>query len=118
VRPLQQRLAQEGCSIVLNGFGARSEIEAQRRELEETHGVRALYHDADWRIRAKSASSWKPPPSVRRRRYSRQQCGGAALRAGATSVPVAVGIASIAAINVSSAFHTYSTARGGMPLDA
>ena len=41
------RLAEEGCNIVLNGFGARSEIEAQRRELEDTHGVRVLYHDAD-----------------------------------------------------------------------
>jgi len=41
------RLAEEGCNIVLNGFGARSEIEAQRRELEETHGVQVVYHDAD-----------------------------------------------------------------------
>ena len=38
------RLAADGCNIVLNGFGARSEIEAQRRELEEAHGVRVLYH--------------------------------------------------------------------------
>jgi len=41
------RLAAGGCNIVMNGFGARSEIEAQRRELEDEHGVRVLYHDAD-----------------------------------------------------------------------
>jgi 3-hydroxybutyrate dehydrogenase len=42
-----ERLAAEGCNLVLNGFGARSEIDAQRNELEEAHGVRVLYHDAD-----------------------------------------------------------------------
>jgi hypothetical protein len=41
------RLAADGCNIMLNGFGARSEIEVQRRELAEAHGVRVLYHGAD-----------------------------------------------------------------------
>jgi 3-hydroxybutyrate dehydrogenase len=41
------RLSAEGCNIVLNGFGDLDEIEAQRRELEKTHGVRVLYHAAD-----------------------------------------------------------------------
>jgi 3-hydroxybutyrate dehydrogenase len=41
------RLAAEGCNIVLNGFGDLDAIEARRRELEKTHGVRALYHSAD-----------------------------------------------------------------------
>ena len=41
------RLAAEGCHIVLNGLGDVGRIEAQRRELEGTHGVRVVYHGAD-----------------------------------------------------------------------
>ena len=41
------RLAQEGCNIVLNGFGHGEAIEVQRSELEKAHGVRVLYHGAD-----------------------------------------------------------------------
>jgi 3-hydroxybutyrate dehydrogenase len=41
------RLAAEGCNIVLNGFGDLDAIEAQRRVLEKTHGVRVLYQGAD-----------------------------------------------------------------------
>ena len=41
------RLAAEGCNIVLNGFGEAGEIERKRRQLEDGHGVRALYHGAD-----------------------------------------------------------------------
>jgi 3-hydroxybutyrate dehydrogenase len=42
-----ERLAAEGCDIVLNGLGEPDEIEARRRHLEETHGIRALHHGAD-----------------------------------------------------------------------
>jgi len=41
------RLAQEGCNIVLTGFGDPDAIELQRRELEKSHGVHALYRHAD-----------------------------------------------------------------------
>lgn len=44
---MAERLATEGCHIVLNGFGDAAEIEAKRRRLEEDHGVRALHHGAD-----------------------------------------------------------------------
>jgi 3-hydroxybutyrate dehydrogenase len=44
---IAERLAAEGCNIVLNGFGARTEIEAQRRALADEHGVEVIYHDAD-----------------------------------------------------------------------
>src|SRR4051812_35656587 len=44
---MAQRLAAEGCHIVLNGFGDPAEIEAKRRRLEESDGVRALHHGAD-----------------------------------------------------------------------
>lgn len=41
------RLAAEGCHVVLNGFGDPAEIEAKRRHLEDSHGVRVLHHGAD-----------------------------------------------------------------------
>jgi len=44
---MAERLAAEGCHVVLNGFGDPSEIEAKRRHLEGSHGVRALHHGAD-----------------------------------------------------------------------
>jgi 3-hydroxybutyrate dehydrogenase len=46
-RAIAERLAGEGCNIVLNGFGEAGEIEAQRRALEADHGVAALHHGAD-----------------------------------------------------------------------
>ena len=44
---MAERLAAEGCHVVLNGFGDPAEIEAKRRQLEDSHGVRALHHGAD-----------------------------------------------------------------------
>ena len=44
---MAQRLAAEGCNIVMNGFGDPAAIEGRRRRLEEEHGVRALHHGAD-----------------------------------------------------------------------
>lgn len=44
---MAERLAAEGCHVVLNGFGDPAEIEAKRRRLEDCHGVRALHHGAD-----------------------------------------------------------------------
>lgn len=44
---LAERLAAEGCNIVLNGFGEQAVIEASRRKLETRHGVRAIHHRAD-----------------------------------------------------------------------
>ena len=43
---MAERLAAEGCNIVMNGFGAKDEIESRRRKLESA-GVRALHHGAD-----------------------------------------------------------------------
>lgn len=40
-------LAAQGCHIMLNGFGDRDEIEAQRKALEQEHGIKAFYHNAD-----------------------------------------------------------------------
>ena len=40
-------LAGAGCNVVLNGFGDKDQIEADRTAIEEKYGVKALYHDAD-----------------------------------------------------------------------
>jgi 3-hydroxybutyrate dehydrogenase len=40
-------LAAEGASIVLNGFGDPAEVERTRASLSATHGVDAVYSDAD-----------------------------------------------------------------------
>jgi hypothetical protein len=44
---MAERLAAEGCNIVLNGFGDAREIERKRRQLEDGRGVRELHHGAD-----------------------------------------------------------------------
>lgn len=44
---LAERLAAEGCNLVLNGFGDADEIESRRRKLEKNHDVRVLHHAAD-----------------------------------------------------------------------
>src|SRR5262245_49021678 len=42
-------LAGEGCSVVMNGLGARDEIERERAAIERDFAVAAIYHDADLR---------------------------------------------------------------------
>lgn len=44
---MAERLAAEGCHIVLNGFGEPAEIEIKRQHLEDRAGVRVLHHGAD-----------------------------------------------------------------------
>jgi 3-hydroxybutyrate dehydrogenase len=44
-----RRFAAAGCNIVLNGFDSVSDIDAIRRELEQQHNVRSIYHAADLR---------------------------------------------------------------------
>jgi len=44
---MAERLAAEGCNIVMNGFGEKDEIESRRGKLESAHGVRAIHHGAD-----------------------------------------------------------------------
>lgn len=44
---MAERLAAQGCHVVLNGFGDAAEIERKRRHLEDGHGVRVLHHGAD-----------------------------------------------------------------------
>lgn len=44
---MAQRLAAEGCNIVMNGFGDPAEIEDRRSVLEKDHRIHALHHGAD-----------------------------------------------------------------------
>jgi len=44
---IARALAAEGASLMINGFGNEAEIEAIRRELEESSGAQALYDSAD-----------------------------------------------------------------------
>lgn len=44
---MAERLAAQGCDIVMSGLGDPAEIESRRRGLEEVHRVRALHHGAD-----------------------------------------------------------------------
>ncbi len=46
-KAIAERFATNGCNIVLNGFGDAGAIEAQRVELEKTHGIKAGYSAAD-----------------------------------------------------------------------
>jgi 3-hydroxybutyrate dehydrogenase len=107
------RLAADGCNIVLNGFGARSEIEAQRRELEEAHGVRVLYHGADMAQPAEIAELMEA--AIEAFGSVNILINNAVVRhfAPVHEFPVAVWDRSIA-VNVSSAFHTIRLALPGM----
>ncbi len=40
-------LAKEGSDIVINGFGKPEDIEKERKELEDSYGVKCIYHGAD-----------------------------------------------------------------------
>ena len=44
---LATKLAENGCNILINGFGDQDVIEKQRKELESDHGVKVVYHGAD-----------------------------------------------------------------------
>ena len=42
-----KRFAAAGCNIVINGFGDQNEIDAARAAIEQKHGVRTIYCNAD-----------------------------------------------------------------------
>ena len=46
-KAIADRLAQEGCNVVLNGFGNADEIKALQGEMEKEHGVQIGYSGAD-----------------------------------------------------------------------
>lgn len=44
---IAEAFAQDGMNVMLNGFGDKDEIEANRARLEKEHGVKVLYNGAD-----------------------------------------------------------------------
>ena len=46
-KAIAQALTAAGCNVMLNGFGEPAEIEALRKELASSHGIKAAYHGAD-----------------------------------------------------------------------
>jgi 3-hydroxybutyrate dehydrogenase len=46
-KAVAEAFAAEGCTVMLNGFGDRAAIEAQRAELAQKSGVSVAYHGAD-----------------------------------------------------------------------
>ena len=79
---MAERLAAEGCNIVMNGFGETGEIESRRRKLESAHGVRAIHHGADVaERRADRRPRRDGAQDVRRGRRADQQRRGALLLA-------------------------------------
>jgi 3-hydroxybutyrate dehydrogenase len=44
---IARALAKEGADVVINGFGDKAAIEAERAKIEKEFGVRALYNGAD-----------------------------------------------------------------------
>ena len=46
-KAIADRLAQEGCNVVLNGFGDADEIKALQAEMGKEHGVQIGYSGAD-----------------------------------------------------------------------
>lgn len=44
---IARALAEQGCSVMLNGLGEHHQIEQARAELETTYGVRVMHHGAN-----------------------------------------------------------------------
>ncbi len=63
---MAERLAAQGCDIVLNGFGDADEIERKRLHLANAHGVAHCTMPPISLSRARSPDSWRPrsEPSV------------------------------------------------------
>ena len=101
---IARAFAQAGMHVMLNGFGDRAEVDATRRDLEETFGIKTAYSDADVS---------KPDDIMRMIEGARQAFGNVDVlvnNAGIQHVeaietfPIAKWDA-IIAINLSSAFH-------------
>ena len=105
-------LARQGASIVLNGFGDASEIEALRAGLQSEHGVQVRFHGADLA---------QPEQIESMMRNAREEFGAVDIlvnNAGIQHVapieefPVAKWNA-VLAINLSASFHTRASRLAG-----
>ena len=112
-KAIAERLAGDGANVILNGFGDRDEIEANRDALAKSAGVKVGYSDADLT---------KPDAIEALMTYADETFGGADVlvnNAGVQHVspiedfPVAKWDF-IIALNLTAAFHTIRLAMPGM----
>ena len=108
-----RRLAQAGCCIVLNGIDDSRDVQPVRDEIEQAHGVRALYCTADLR---------RPADIETMMRAATAAMGGIDILINNAVVRHTAPIESFGAaewdeglaVNVSAAFHTIRLAVPGM----
>jgi 3-hydroxybutyrate dehydrogenase len=110
---IARALAQEGASVVINGFGDKSEIETARAAIEREFGVKALYSAADMT---------KPAEIADMIRTAEKTFGGVDILVNNAGIQYVAPIEefpiekwdAIIGINLSSAFHTIRAAVPGM----
>lgn len=65
-----EAFAQEGCNVVMNGFGDEQEIRNHVTRIKDTYGVGAIYNAADMtqpaQIRGMVQGAWRAAPASRR----------------------------------------------------
>ena len=61
---IARALAKEGADIVINGFGDKAAIEAERASMEKEFGVKAFYDGADM-AKGLEIAAWSPTPEPR-----------------------------------------------------
>lgn len=98
-------LAAQGCNVMLNGFGDKDEIEANRSRIAETHGVKVHYNGADMTKPAEIRSLIEETKSIFGRLDILVNNAGIQKVAPVEEFPDDKWDA-IIAINMSSAFHT------------
>ena len=110
---LARSLAAAGANVVLNGFGPAQEIEAIRTSLQDDHGVRAVYSDADMS---------KGEEILDMVRKAEQALGSVDILVNNAGIQFVAPVEefpaakweAIVAINMSSAFYTINAALPGM----
>jgi 3-hydroxybutyrate dehydrogenase len=102
-------LAAEGCDLMLNGFGEPAAIEKQRADLAATYDVRVFYNGADLA---------RPEECVDLIKHAESRLGRADILVNNAGIQHVAPVESfpvdrwdaLIAVNLSSAFHTMSTA--------
>ena len=111
---IARALAKEGADVVINGFGDKAAIEAERVQIEKEFGVKAFYHGADM---AKGAGDRghgrrRPKPRWVRSTSSSTTPASSMSRRSRTFRPDKWD--AIIAINLSAPFHAMRAAIPGM----
>lgn len=110
---IAEALAVEGATIVLNGFGDKTQIEDTRQRLEQTHNVAAFYNGSDLS---------KPAGVAEMMAYAVREAGDVDILVNNAGIQHVAPVDefpvdkwdAILAINLSSAFHAISAALPAM----